>query len=275
MLYQTYSNIELIIVNDCSTDNTSEILEYYQKKDSRVIVINNEVNKKLPASLNEGFSHASGYYYSWTSDDNIYHEDAIEVMVRELEKDSQYDLVYSDFNIVDLKGTLITTLYKEEPEYLKYVNCVGACFLYKKAIADVVGGYNTDYFLAEDYEYWIRIYDQGKMKHIGKVLYDYSIHDSSLTATRQRDIRRKTYEVKQTYFNKLRDRCESQSDIDKFYWGMLSLLDDVDEKKRIRKKYYNDSMLFAIHDIKRNVSNSLKYPFILIRAGIKKIIKEN
>ena len=56
---------------------------------------------------------------------------------------------------------------------------------------------------------------------------------------------------------------------------MLSLLDDVDEKKRIRKKYYNDSMLFAIHDIKRNVSNSLKYPFILIRAGIKKIIKEN
>lgn len=52
---QTYEHWELIIVNDCSTDNTLKIAKEYEERDSRIRVISNNINKKLPASLNIGF----------------------------------------------------------------------------------------------------------------------------------------------------------------------------------------------------------------------------
>ena len=50
ILKQTYENWELIVVNDCSTDNSREIIEYYAEKDKRVFLINNKNNLKLPGS---------------------------------------------------------------------------------------------------------------------------------------------------------------------------------------------------------------------------------
>lgn len=78
VLKQSYKNLELIIVNDCSTDSTPRIIEEFAKKDSRIKIIHNTINQKLPRSLNIGFNAASGEYWTWTSDDNYYLENAIE-----------------------------------------------------------------------------------------------------------------------------------------------------------------------------------------------------
>ncbi len=86
VLAQTYQNLELVIVNDCSTDGTQAILKEYEAKDRRVRVIDNSVNLKLPRSLNVGFSDAKGEYLTWTSDDNLYHPSAIEEMAAVLDK---------------------------------------------------------------------------------------------------------------------------------------------------------------------------------------------
>ena len=72
VIKQIFKDWELIIVDDCSSDNTLDIIKEYEKLDSRIRVIHNEVNKKLPASLNIGFSYAKGEYFTWTSDDNLY-----------------------------------------------------------------------------------------------------------------------------------------------------------------------------------------------------------
>ena len=80
ILNQTYKNWELIIVNDCSTDQTPTIVDEYATKDSRIKIINNAMNLKLPKSLNIGFKEAKGEYYTWTSDDNIFKPTALEVM---------------------------------------------------------------------------------------------------------------------------------------------------------------------------------------------------
>ena len=82
-LKQTYKNIELIIVNDCSTDNTLSICDFFVKNDTRVKLINNSINKKLPASLNIG-KKAKGNYLTWTSDDNLFKPNAIEKLVNRL-----------------------------------------------------------------------------------------------------------------------------------------------------------------------------------------------
>ncbi|MFC1722080.1 glycosyltransferase family 2 protein, partial [Patescibacteria group bacterium] len=56
ILNQSFKDFELIIVNDASQDNTKKIIEDYEKKDSRIKVINNEVNIQIGASLNKGIS---------------------------------------------------------------------------------------------------------------------------------------------------------------------------------------------------------------------------
>lgn len=56
VINQTYQNWELIIVNDCSTDDTLEIAQSYQRKDPRIRVFCNEKNLKLPLTLNAGFA---------------------------------------------------------------------------------------------------------------------------------------------------------------------------------------------------------------------------
>ena len=93
VLNQTFKDFELIIVNDCSTDSTPDIINSYAEKDSRIKIINNKTNLKLPQSLNVGFKNAKGEYYTWTSDDNIYKENAIEYMASFLDKNKNTALV--------------------------------------------------------------------------------------------------------------------------------------------------------------------------------------
>ena len=78
ILRQTYGNWELIIVDDCSADNSYGIAKSYAKKDPRITVYKNRENKKLPRSLNAGFCMATGDLFTWTSDDNILKPETIE-----------------------------------------------------------------------------------------------------------------------------------------------------------------------------------------------------
>ena len=93
-LAQSYENIELIIVEDGS-NCLSGIINTYN--DPRLIYCRNEENLKISKSLNKGFSRASGDYLTWTSDDNIYENNAIETMVKVLEADARIDFVYANF----------------------------------------------------------------------------------------------------------------------------------------------------------------------------------
>lgn len=135
ILSQTHRDLELIIVNDCSTDNTQHVLQEYAAKDSRIILLKNETNQKLPKTLNIGFARASGDYWTWTSDDNQYHSDALEKMCAVLDEQSEIDLVYADLTIVDMQGNVILESKNGEPEEFRFKNNIFACFLYRKSLA--------------------------------------------------------------------------------------------------------------------------------------------
>lgn len=248
VLSQTYENLELIIVNDCSTDNTMDVLQEYANRDSRVLVYENESNQKLPRTLNNGFTHVTGEYLTWTSDDNAYKPKAIETMVNYLDNYSDIDMVYADFDIVSLDGTFIETKKVFEPDELRFCNAVGACFLYRRELADKAGRYEPDLFLAEDYEYWIKAYLNGKLHHIPEVLYNYGWHDESLTVTKKQQVYHKTYEAKDIHFDEILSRCTTQEDRNRFYWEMLRLLLDEEERKHVRKTYYQSDLEFMKAD---------------------------
>lgn len=200
-LKQTYSNIELIIIDDGSVDGSQDIIKSYASKDSRIIFIQNEVNKKLPGVLNTGFSIATGAYYTWTSDDNYFALDAIEKMVEVLDN-CDVGLVYADYTTINDEGKVITRIYQEEPEFLPIRDCVGACFLYRANIAKEVGLYNEKLFMIEDYEYFLRFGLKAKMDHLPESLYFYRLHDGSLTSSKKEQIRQIKNHLKQLFADK-------------------------------------------------------------------------
>jgi len=93
-LEQTHQNIELVVVDDCSTDSTPEIIQSFA--DPRLVYLRNQRNQGLPRGLNIGFARTTGQYLSWTSDDNEYAPTAIEEMLRALRDSPDGEFVYAD-----------------------------------------------------------------------------------------------------------------------------------------------------------------------------------
>ncbi|RYZ27740.1 MAG: glycosyltransferase family 2 protein, partial [Chitinophagaceae bacterium] len=182
-LTQTFTDFELIIVNDCSTDGTSAIIKEYAEKDKRIVAVTNPFNKKLPLSLNTGFDLAQGSYYTWTSDDNVYAADALATMLQALQHDSSIDLVYADYTQIDEFSKVIgtRTFGDINKSFHNWHGC-GACFLYKKEVHVKNNGYRPEAFLIEDYDFFVRGFLNFRFGYLPRTdLYFYREHDTSLT----------------------------------------------------------------------------------------------
>lgn len=214
VLAQTYTDWELIIVNDCSTDSSLAIAEQYAKKDSRIRIINNPENKRVARSLNIGFAQAKGEYYTWTSDDNIYQSHALATMAAYLDQKKEAYFVYTDMNYIDENGVVMSnSSHTCQNIYLRC--CVGACFLYRKEVAEEIGGYNPKILYVDDYEYWIRISMKYELHHIPEICYQYRIHHGAMTYTHDREMREITAQLKMSYLEEIYQRT-SEADFKVF-----------------------------------------------------------
>ena len=205
VLNQSYKNLELIIVDDNSPDNTLEVVNSFN--DSRIRYVRNDPNLKLPRALNRGFSLARGDYLTWTSDDNIFAPTAIEKMADVLESGT-CDFVYADYyHFVDLdtNSQPIAPCHIQLPSHiqLERSNHIGACFLYTRTLYEEIGDYDPELFLVEDYDYFMRIAKQFKMTHIPEPLYYFRRDDETLFCSRYSEI--KALDVLVRYKNELLD----------------------------------------------------------------------
>lgn len=211
VMKQTYQDWELIVVDDCSEDRTLAIAREYEKSDSRIKVIHNEVNLKLPCSLNVGFSNATGDYLSWTSDDNIYYPDAIQKMVEALEQNKKRYCVRADMDIINATGEVVDRFPEFDNVKMIRLNCFGACFLYRRCVLEEIGGYDTDSFGVEDYDYWLRIMARfGDFLSINEPLYQYRRHGGSLSETKKKMVRQQLTKMRlrnlESIIEKLKDK---------------------------------------------------------------------
>jgi hypothetical protein len=183
-LKQTHGNLELVIVDDCSTDNTPSIIAEYVRQDSRVIGIRNETNRRLPGALNVGFAATTGDFLTWTSDDNYYQPDALDALVRYLCTWPDADLVYSAYRIIDGSGRVEDKVHYQKPPWCFITeNVVGAYFLHRRRVYEELGDYREDMEYVEDYEYWVRAYKKGfRMMRLHEPLYYYRFHAASMTS---------------------------------------------------------------------------------------------
>ena len=94
VINQTYKNLEIICIDDCSTDNSFQILKEYEKKDDRIIVLQNEVNSKLGPTRNHGMKYATGEYIHFLDSDDWLELDAYEKLVQYLQKIGDVDILH-------------------------------------------------------------------------------------------------------------------------------------------------------------------------------------
>lgn len=254
ILSQTYTNLEVIIVDDCSTDHTAEIIERYINHDQRIRCIKNSVNLKLPRTLNVGFANATGDYLTWTSDDNKYKTDALERMAYQLDAKLNIDMVYADYTAIDTNGRIIGEVQLGDPYGLLYGNVIGGCFLYKRDLLDRVGEYDPNLFLAEDYDYWIRIWKAGTIVHMHENLYFYRRHEGSLTASRHEQIYNQTYRLVEKHFLFMYLQLRNRKDKNRFMeamekWGQYQ------DRQKIRHQIYSIYPGYRWHILYKNIKH--------------------
>ena len=186
VLNQTHANLELIVVDDNSPDETRDVVASFS--DPRIRYVRNDPNLKLPRTLNRGFSLSRGDYLTWTSDDNLYAPTAIERMV-DVIRNEPCDFVYADyyhFTDLDRDGNPLATLHRKLPDTLQLEkgNHIGACFMYARGVYEAVGEYDPELFLVEDYDYFMRIAKRFRTCHIAEPLYYFRRHDDALYVSR-------------------------------------------------------------------------------------------
>jgi cellulose synthase/poly-beta-1,6-N-acetylglucosamine synthase-like glycosyltransferase len=206
-LEQTHRNIELVIVDDCSKDNSPAIIAKYAALDPRIVSIRNSVNQRLPRSLNTGFAAATGELLTWTSHDNYYDSNGLEALARYLCTWKDIDLVYCDYRQYDETRQMQIEVKRLWPPWqLPIRNVVGAYFLFRRSVYEAVGDHRVDMEYAEDYDFWVRSYKRGfSLMQLRNPLYTYRLHSQSMTAEAEKmsdrphvgsQVRRQHFEAK-------------------------------------------------------------------------------
>ena len=96
VLAQTFSDWEMIIIDDCSKDDTFNIASNYSRKDSRIRIIRNEVNSGVAATRNRGLDVALGSFIAFLDSDDIWYPEKLEKQIRFME-DNEYALTYTSY----------------------------------------------------------------------------------------------------------------------------------------------------------------------------------
>lgn len=172
-LAQTYKNIEVLVVNDGSTDNTEKIALSYGKK----IKYFYKENGGVATALNLGIDKMEGEYFSWLSHDDIYLPEKVAIQIKELEGiPDKSTIIYGDYVLIDKIGKLVreeNITMRLKPKELNnnlvaLLHClIGGCtLLIHKSKFYKFGVFNPNLITTQDYDLWFRIFKNSKVKYV-------------------------------------------------------------------------------------------------------------
>jgi len=190
LLNQTYTNFEIVAINDCSTDSTLKILNGLAEKDKRIKIYNNESNLKLIKTLNRGIDLCRGEYIARMDADDIAMPERLEKEVNFLEENKDYDIVSTQFATFRT-GSSKTDLhfnplkYEELQSYLIFKSgiCHPASMMRKRLFTELGLRFDEEYLHVEDYALWSKALYVTKLANLGgEPLLLYRVHGSQISS---------------------------------------------------------------------------------------------
>jgi len=257
VINQTYSDIEIIAINDGSTDGSLKILKQYENK----IIIINQKNMGLAEAVNAGIKKMSGNWLKWLSPDDILLSNAIQILVKEAKKLSQNTILYSDWEIINQKGKKLRNFHESDYNHLdvfdfnirlldgQQINVnttLIPSLLFEKGckINDLKNP------IAIDYDFFLRagmLYET-KFHLIRKPLIKYRIHQNQLS---HRNILQSL-----SYLDVVRENILSQLENTKSH-QYQNALKDFSSKKPLGKKTMELGLKLASKILPKNITDDL------------------
>ena len=214
VLGQSMSDLELIVVNDGSTDSTSAVLEHYAVIDSRVKILNRKNSGKPSFPKNDGIAAASGEFLCFLDHDDLYEVDRIEKMLVGLELHSDWVAAFHDVRFIDDAGDYLPTIYLREHKFLElaaayltelsedWFECGERFYEYQAMISGAMHTssvmiavkrlptgilyFDTQYNICDDTDLWIRLGLAGKIGYLNRPLSFYRQHPVSITRNQEK-----------------------------------------------------------------------------------------
>ncbi len=194
VLKQSYGDYELLIIDDCSTDNSRQVIDKYAKQDNRITSRINRVNRGMVQNWNLCLQIARGEYIKFLFGDDAFSSDkTLEIIASELERDKDIALVSTARNVIDEKSRIVKIVseYKGKRRYsgidiiqdclIEQKNKIGepSAVIFRKKHAK--RGFNERYRQIVDLEMWFHILEQGKFVYIDEPLCSFRNHPGQQT----------------------------------------------------------------------------------------------
>ncbi len=238
VLDQTYSNFEIIVVDDNSNISISNIIKKIVKNfnDSRIYYISHGVNRGVSAARNTGIRASNGSHIAFLDTDDEWLPEKLNEQIKIFKNESnKLGAVYCGVKYIDGKGNSINKEWVPNKkgniyEDLLFKNCVGGCsnVVVKKECFDRVGVFDENFPVCQDLDMWIRIAKEYKFSFVKKCLVKYRIHPEQQTKHHDlmiEDINR----IQEKYGSELKKRPRSYSKRFFFIGNMLCHLGRIRE----------------------------------------------
>lgn len=205
ILAQSYENLELVIVDDNSTDNTYEVISAYAQRDSRVHVYKNETNLGMSGNWNRCLELTQGEYLKLVCADDLLSRDMVAREIAVLEEHPEVVLVSSDTRLVDLNGNYRGWYkrYKKRGlvdgrEVIRKgffsQDLFGApqANTFRRRAFEQIGGFSSEFHYIVDYDFFVEIAKLGKIYIIHEPLNYFRVRGDSNTGQVMGEDKQKT-----------------------------------------------------------------------------------
>lgn len=185
---QIYDNWELCIVDDASSDSTvRDIIQEYAKEDSRITYKFLDNNLHIAKATNEAIKMAKGEFVVLFDHDDLLWPNALHEVAKALNDNNKLDFIYTDEDkITEDRHFHLGPFFKPDwnPDFLRSVNYITHMSAIRRSLLDKLGGLNSEYNGAQDWDLFLRIADATtNVHHIPKVVYSWRVHDLSTAKT--------------------------------------------------------------------------------------------
>ena len=178
VLAQDYPNIEYIIVDGSSTDESLEIIRKYQDHLTWWV---SEKDKGHADALNKGFAHATGEILAWLNSDDVYYPGAVSEAVEYLREHPEVGMVYADANLIDEQGNVVGRFPSKQTGYRQMlrgsVHIPQATTFFRADLYRKIGPLSLTLFFGFDYDLWVRLAKVSEVRYLPRLWADFRIHN--------------------------------------------------------------------------------------------------